>query len=231
MAYRTRKGRPVPMLVRPLYLDSNKRSRTFLWRTTTYRRSLPPRYKEAQRMDTTRRFLFIGLFFLGGWVSHAQANLAVCGVDLRGNPRCHRELKRLVAGCKEQPVICGRSYQYGPLPNLEEVTQRCDLWHRSHRRKWVTGMCGIPLYSAPRTFCGRKGMEVAISCIRNVRAKQPEIPMTRRDAPTPTSPLMRTPSPSMPSRSSHPTAPTVAPRESASDAAPSTHQEIGRAHV
>ncbi|MCK6511231.1 hypothetical protein L6R29_14815 [Myxococcota bacterium] len=184
-------------------------------------------------MDTTRRFLFIGLFFLGGWASHAQANLTVCGVDLRGNPRCHRELKRLVAGCKEQPVICGRSYQYGPLPNLEEVTQRCNLWHRSHRRKWVTGMCGIPLYSAPRTFCGRKGMEVAISCIRNVRAKQPEIPMTRHDAPTPTPTLTptpaRAPSQITPSPSSHPNAPTVAPRDSASDAAPSTHQDTHNA--
>lgn len=156
-------------------------------------------------MDTTRRLLFIGLFFLGGWVSHAQANLAVCGVDLRANPRCHRELKRLIAGCKEQPVICGRSYQYGPLPNLEEVAQRCNLWHRSHRRKWVSGLCGVPLYSAPRTFCGRKGMEVAISCIRNVRAKQPEIPMTpalRRHVPAPT----RTPS-----DVGHPTEPSANP--------------------
>ncbi|MCB9637612.1 MAG: hypothetical protein H6727_01750 [Myxococcales bacterium] len=144
-------------------------------------------------MDT-KRLLFLSFFLLVGWTPAAHANRPVCGVELGSDRRCYRELRRLVKGCQEEPVICGRSYKYGPLPNLEEVSQRCKLWHRNHRRKWVTGLCGIRLYSAPRTFCGRKGMEVAISCIRNVRATQtgvvvPTFPattakITPRQAPT-----------------------------------------------
>lgn len=134
---------------------------------------------------------------LGCWVlqpTTAQAEKTkrtVCGVDVSYQLRCYKELRKLEKACGETPVICGRTYKGDKTPSFKKSKQHCAYMHRKQRRRWREGLCGVRLFSRPKTYCGIKGVEVAVACVKQAQEKNqpaagavPVRPAPERSAPT-----------------------------------------------
>ncbi len=121
-----------------------------------------------QRQISTWFWVFLVLFLGLGTTGKAQArkHRTLCGVDVSYQYRCWKELKRLVSACQSTPVICGRSYKNGTMPRSRSALRRCKQMYRSQRRRWREGLCGVRLFSRPHTYCGVRGVQVAIACIK-----------------------------------------------------------------
>lgn len=158
------------------------------------------------RVLLTSIVLFIGLI---SWSRPAevQASRTVCGVDVSRSSRCYRELRRLRKACDETPTICGVSYE-STSPDFAKAKARCARLRRRNRRRWARGLCGVRLFSPPKTYCGLRGVQVAVACIKR----------KRKDAPAPVSPAVgqvapKAPAPATPAAKQAPVSP--APRAAA----------------
>lgn len=100
----------------------------------------------------------------------------VCGVDVGYQPRCYRELKRLEQACRETPVICGQSFANGGTPQTETSKQHCLQMFRNQKKQWLESLCGVRLFSQPHTYCGQKGVEVAVACVGKHQAAGAIVP-------------------------------------------------------
>lgn len=131
-----------------------------------------------------KSWCWVFLLVVVGWSNSqdVQANPSantVCGVDVSYQSRCYRELKHLEQGCRKEPVICGQSFQSGKTPQLEAAKQRCLQLYRSQRRQWLESLCGVRLFSKPHTYCGVKGVEVAVACVQKALAAGQISPASR----------------------------------------------------
>lgn len=100
-----------------------------------------------------------------------EAGRSICGVSVRGT-RCFRELRKLRRACQKTPRICGRTYASTTSPRLGVVRNRCHSLRRLNRARWSRGLCGVRLFSSPKTYCGMKGIEVAVACVRKQKKKE-----------------------------------------------------------
>ncbi|MBK07885.1 MAG: hypothetical protein CL920_22120 [Deltaproteobacteria bacterium] len=110
---------------------------------------------------------------------YAQAGREICGVDLSKSRRCWKELRRLRKACQDNPTIAGQRYTT-QRPNLLQAKRAYSRLRRINRRTWIKSLCGVALYSPPRSFCGAKGVEVAVRCISQHISTSPAPPVIRQ---------------------------------------------------
>ncbi len=129
--------------------------------------------------------MFIFLFLFS---SPLQARkYSVCGVSLGRSRSCYREVRKLRKACRLHPVLLGNDYRTKPLPPLAVIKKSYIQLRRTNRRRWIKSLCGIPLYSHPKTFCGIKGVEVAYSCLQKSLPPQPRTASLAQAPSTPSS--------------------------------------------
>lgn len=115
-----------------------------------------------------------GFALFWGWTpaqAQSSGTHTVCGVNIGSSTRCYRELRQLEQGCAQQPVICGHALKRRGLAPFSTLKRRCVRMWRRRDKKWVRSLCGVALYSRPKTFCGSKGIEVALACSKQALQK------------------------------------------------------------
>ncbi|MEM1008163.1 MAG: hypothetical protein AAGJ35_04085 [Myxococcota bacterium] len=163
---------------------------------------------------------------------------SICGVQIKRNRKCYKELRKLRQRCAQTPAICGKLYEVGPEPKLDIAIRRCKSLYRSARKQWVNGLCGSLLYSAPHTFCGRKGIEVAVACIQQARthSNTSTEPIPLRIQPQSPKPSTKPPKTNPPSSTLNTPPPVLSPtqqnqpeplRDSADRVSPGSENRIG----